>query len=201
MLKLNRSSVGKIARILLVYLSVSAAAAGAYLLVLVLAPVAAPYISVKPIDVAKLPAPAATDNRIIIPKIGVDIAYAEGAAALDRGAQWRTPSSGNPEDGGNFVIAAHRFSIQPTPQSTIEKSPFYRIDSLVIGDKIVVDYNGKRYGYEITKRFDAKPTDTDIEQRTDSPTLTIYSCELGGSDAGRIVFQAKRLGEIDINKA
>ncbi len=186
---------------LLVCVTLFAGAAGAYLLLLLLSPVAAPYISMKPIDIAKLPAPTLHDNRIIIPKIGVDIPYAEGAAALDRGAQWRAPTSGNPLDGGNFVIAAHRFSIQPTPQSTIEKSPFYRVDSLAIGDKIVVDYNGKRYGYEITKRFDAKPTDVEIERRTDDPTLTLYGCELGGSDSGRIVLQGKRLGEIELSKS
>jgi len=201
MLKLNRSSRGGILRVSLVIITLLTGAAGTYLLLLVLSPVAAPYMSMKPIDIAKLPAPALHDNRIIIPKIGVDIAYGEGAAALDRGAQWRAPTSGNPLDGGNFVIAAHRFSIQPTPQSTIEKSPFYHIDSLAIGDKIVVDYEGKRYGYEITKRFDAEPTDIEIERRTDAPTLTLYSCELGGSDAGRIVFQGKRLGEIDLSKS
>lgn len=200
MLTLNRSSGRGFVKVLLVTITLLAGASGAYLLLLVLSPVAAPYISVKPIDIAKLPAPSMTENRIIIPKIGVNIAYAEGEAALDRGAQWRAPSSGNPQDGGNFVIAAHRFSIQPTPQSTIEKSPFYHIDSLAIGDKVVIDYGGKRYGYEITKRFDAKPTDIEIERRTEDPTLTLYSCELSGSDAGRIVFQAKRLGQVDVSK-
>lgn len=201
MLKLKQPSPRRgYIKILLVCIMLAIGAGGLYLLVLVLSPVAATYISPKPIDVTKLPAPTISENRIVIPKIGVNISYGEGVAALDRGAQWRAPSSGNPKDGGNFVIAAHRFSIQPTPGSTIEKSPFYRVDSLAIGDKVIVDYSGKRYGYEITKRFDAKATDTDIERRTDDPILTLYSCELGGSSAGRIVFQAKRLGEIDLSK-
>lgn len=201
MLRLNRSSGRGVLRVLFVCIALLTGAGGSYLLLLVLSPVAAPYLSMKPIDIATLPAPTARGNRIVIPKIGVDIAYGETEAALDQGAQWRAPSSGNPQDGGNFVVAAHRFSIQPTPQSTVEKSPFYHVDSLSIGDKVIVDYAGKRYGYEITKRFDAKPTDIEIERRTEDPMLTLYSCELGGSDSGRIVFQAKRLGELDLTKS
>lgn len=171
-------------------------AGGLYLLFLVASPSLAPLIVMKPIDVKALPEPKRTDNRIVIPKIGVNIPYGEGTAALDRGAEWRYPSRGNPETGGNFIIAAHRFSIQPTPQGTIEKSPFYNIDKLVIGDKIIADYSGVRYGYEITKIFDVKPTQIEIEAPSTEAKLTLYSCELGGSDAGRIVVVAKLLGKV-----
>ncbi len=169
---------------------------GLYLLSLVAAPAVAPLIALRPINVDTLPAPKLDNNRIIIPKLGVDIIYGKGAAALDSGAEWRAPSSGNPRDGSNFVIAAHRFSIQPTPQSTIEKSPFYRIDQLVSGDKIIIDFEGKRYGYEVEKKYDVKATDVQIEAPTTDARLTLYSCELGGSEAGRVVIQAKRLGEV-----
>lgn len=169
---------------------------GLYLLGLIAAPTVAPLIVMKPIDVKALPAPKETDNRIIIPKIGVDIGYDVGTTALDRGAQWRYPERGNPDTGGNFIIAAHRFSIQPTPQGTIEKSPFYNIDKLNTGDKIVVDFKGTRYAYEITKKFDVKPTQVEIEAPSEEPKLTLYSCELGGSEAGRIVIVATPLGQI-----
>lgn len=169
---------------------------GVYLLSLVAAPTVAPLIAMKPIDVNALPTPQKSENRVIIPKIGVNIAFAPGEAALDRGAQWRYPERGNPEKGGNFIIAAHRFSIQPTPQSTIEKSPFYNIDKLVVSDKIVIDYDGARYGYEVEKVFDVKPNQIEIEAPSKESKLTLYSCELGGADAGRIVYVAKPLGLI-----
>lgn len=174
-------------------------AGGLYLLSLTFAPVIAPVLVTKPINVNSLPQPSVGQNRIIIPKIGVDIPYGQGAAALDRGAEWRDPDHGSPETGGNFIIAAHRFSIQPTPMGTIEKSPFYNIDKLVIGDKIIVDFNGKRFGYEINKIFSVKPSQTEIEQRTASPQLTLYSCELGGADAGRVVLNATPLGEVALS--
>lgn len=172
---------------------------GGYVLSLVGAPTVAPLLVMKPISVNALPAPAKTDNRVIIPKIGVNIAYGEGAASLDRGAEWRYPERGNPESGGNFIIAAHRFSIQPTPLGTIQKSPFYSIDRLAVSDKIIIDYNGTRYAYEINKISSVEPNQTAIEAPSETPKLTLYSCELDGSAAGRVVLTATPLGKVAIN--
>lgn len=171
---------------------------GLYTLSLVAAPAAAPFFALRPIDITALPAPTQAGSRIVIPKLGINIAYDKGESALDKGAEWRSPTSGNPLDGGNFVIAAHRFSIQLTPGGTIEKSPFYRIDTLENGDKIVVDYQGKRYGYEIIKEFSVKPAQIEIEAPTTDPILTLYSCSLHGADGDRYVLQAKRMGEVDL---
>jgi len=170
--------------------------AGLYVLSLTISPSLAPLIVQKPITVSALPAPQKTENRIVIPKIGVNIYYDKGVQALDRGAQWRHPERGNPVDGGNFIIAAHRFSIQPTPLGTIEKSPFYSIDKLLVGDKIIIDYEGIRYAYEITNTFTVKPNQTEIEAASEDPKLTLYSCELDGSAGGRVVITAKPLGKV-----
>ena len=170
--------------------------AGGYLLLLATSPIIAPHFT-KPITVATLAKPEAKDNRIIIPKIGVNIPYGtNGKLALDRGAWWRYPDHGNPEKGGNFVVAAHRFSIQPTPGGTVEKSPFFHIDKLALGDQILADYQGKRYNYKITKKFDVKPTSVEIEAPTEDARLTLYSCDLGGAKTGRVVIVAEKQGEV-----
>lgn len=173
-------------------------AIGLYIIVLISAPTIAPTLA-QPIDISKLPPPAAQSehdqNRIIIPKIGVDIVYAtDGQAALDRGALWNHPDRGNPEKGGNFIIAAHRFSIQPTPTETVKKSPFYNIDKLVVDDQIYIDYAKKRYLYTIQEIITVRPTQVEIEAPSEEAKLTLYSCELGGADAGRIVMIAKPVG-------
>jgi sortase A len=196
MLKIKTKRSGNIVRHAIVPLALILFVGGTYLLSLVGSPVLAPLTVMKPINVSALPLPKQTENRIIIPKIGVNIAYGKGAAALDKGAEWRVPQNGNPETGGNFVIAAHRFSIQPTPLGTIEKSPFYNIDKLGVSDKIVIDYNGTRYGYEITSTTNVPATQTDIEAFSDEPKLTLYSCELDGSASGRVVLIAKPLGKV-----
>lgn len=133
-----------------------------------------------------------TENRLYIPKIDVNVPYAAGdAAVLEHGAWWRQPDNGNPHDGGNFVLAAHRFIMGVTPAQTRRKSPFYNINMLQSGDEIIIDYNKKRYVYAISDIKSVKPNAVEIEHRTEQPQLTLYSCTLGGANDGREVFIAR----------
>lgn len=133
-----------------------------------------------------------TENRLYIPKIDINLPYAVGGPeVMEHGAWWRKPENGNPKDSGNFVLSAHRFIMGMTPQQTLRKSPFYNINRLDIGDKIIVDYNGKRYEYLISEKHSVKPEAVEIEQRTAQPQLTLYSCTLGGANDGRDVLIAK----------
>jgi hypothetical protein len=133
-----------------------------------------------------------TENRLYIPKIDINLPYAAGGPeVMEHGAWWRKPENGNPKDGGNFVLSAHRFIMGMTPQQTLRKSPFYNIDKLAVGDEIIIDYEGVRYAYTIREKLSVKPEATEIEQRTDRPQLTLYSCTLGGANDGRDVLIAK----------
>ena len=168
--------------------------AGLYILAVALTPaIIAPTINpTSNKTVKQLQSKAAiTENRLYIPKIDVNLPYATGSeTVMEQGAWWRRPDNGNPKDGGNFVLSAHRFIMGLTPQQTLRKSPFYNIDKLEIGDKIYIDYSGKRYKYTISKIFAVAPDAVEIEQRTDQPQLTLYSCTLGGSSDGREVIIA-----------
>ena len=168
--------------------------AGLYILAVALTPaIIAPTINpTSNKTVKQLQSKAAiTENRLYIPKIDVNLPYATGSeTVMEKGAWWRQPDNGNPADGGNFVLSAHRFIMGLTPQQTLRKSPFYNIDKLEIGDKIYIDYSGKRYKYTISKIFAVAPDAVEIEQRTDQPQLTLYSCTLGGSSDGREVIIA-----------
>lgn len=140
---------------------------------------------------AETPVERITENRLYIPSINVNVSYAAGGPeALDKGAWWRKSDNGNPKDGGNFVIAAHRFQIGPTPHRTINNSPFYNIDRLKVGEDITVDYAGKRYEYTIAEIRRVNPDAIEIEERTQDPRLTLYTCTLGGTFDGREVIFA-----------
>jgi len=171
---------------------------GIYLLVLVLTPNIPAFFPVEQIDAKSLPAPKG--DMIYIPKIGVSVPIATGGVeALDKGSWHRFPERGDPVSGGNFIIAAHRFSIGFTPGQTRQKSPFYHIDKLTVGDQVLVDFQGKRYGYQITSQSEVKPDQTEIEaplKQGEAPKLTLYTCTLAGSTDGRIVYYAKPLGEV-----
>lgn len=198
MLMLDRSKRRFLSGRVLTGVGVLLLGSGLYMLSLVGAPVLMPIISMQPITPEALASPSETGNRIVIPKIGVDIEYGKGEVALDNGAQWRWPERGNPEDGGNFVIAAHRFTLAATPQQTVRLSPFYHIDKLEAGDQLIVDYEGRRYGYEVAEMFDVNPDRVEIEAPTDDHRLTLYSCGLGGADDVRLVIFAKPLGEVSV---
>lgn len=183
---------------ILLVASVIGLAGGIYLLVLVLTPNVPVLFPAKPINAKTLPAP--TGDRIYIPKIGVSVEIDTGGAeALEKGAWHRFPERGDPVAGGNFIVSAHRFSLGATPGQTRHKSPFYHIDKLAKGDQVLVDFKGKRYGYEIIEEKSVKPTQVEIESPLasgEAPKLTIYTCTLKGESDGREVFIAKPLGEV-----
>lgn len=191
----------RIGFVIFVVFSVAIFSAGAYLLVLASTPAIIPYFKPLQIKVDEIESPRIDKDRIIIPKIGVDISYGLGEVALDTGAQWRYPERGSPTTGGNFIIAAHRFNLAATPSQTIVKSPFYHVDKLEIGDQIIIDYDGKRYGYNVSKIYEVKPTQVEIESPSETAKLTLYTCSLGGTSDGRVVIEASPLGEVTIDSS
>lgn len=191
----NGSRTGSVDRLWLIF-GITALAAGAYVLLLAFAPALPPLWifgtqKVK-VDLAHIK-PGEQGNRLFIPSINVDVAIGEGndPGVLDNGAWHRQPQNGNPLVGGNFVLSAHRFAMGLTPAHTLAKSPFYNIDKLFTGDEIFVDYQGARYKYKITKRYDVPRTAVEIEAPSDKAKLTLYSCDLRGEQAGRIVIEAE----------
>lgn len=175
---------------------------GVYLLLNMLSPVL-PEVGVDTQAVAKkltTVQPTIGEDRVYLPQINVDVPVNEigtsETVALEKGAVHRSPSSGNPKEGGNFVLAAHRFNLGLTINQTRARSPFYHIDKLAVGDRVYVDYEGLRYAYEITEKKMVAETAVEIEQKTSDNRLTLYSCELAGPKAGREVLVAKRLGTV-----
>ena len=175
---------------------------GLYMLANALAPTV-PQIFVSADATAKklvVSRPGLQENRLYLPKINVDVAVVsvddDEAAALEKGAINRSPSSGNPKEGGNFVLAAHRFNMGLTPNNTRAKSPFYYLNKISEGDDIYLDYEGVRYAYKVIETRSVKPDAVEIEERTDDDRLTLYTCELAGPEAGRDVVIAEPQGVI-----
>ena len=139
-------------------------------------------------------APKVSDqDTLIIPKISVNaLINPGGVATLANGAIWhRQPQNGNPVDGGNFVLAGHRYQFAITPDHTIKSSVLYDLDKMKLGDRILVDWHKKRYVYKVTKIYSVKPDAVEIEKRSINPKMTLYTCTLAGSADGRIVIEAK----------
>lgn len=170
-----------------------ALATGIYIFLVVLTPVYVPRAQSQAIEQRIKSTPTLKENRLYIPAIGIDVAVVEGnsEAVLEKGAWHRRPQSGNPEKGGNFVLSAHRFQMGLTPQQTSAKSPFYHIDKLKEGDVIHADYGGKRYTYEISRKYQVDRFAVAIEDPSPEAKMTLYSCDLRGEQAGRDVIEAR----------
>ncbi|PLS81343.1 hypothetical protein CYG49_02310 [Candidatus Saccharibacteria bacterium] len=82
---------------------------------------------------------------------------------------------------------------------TRAKSPFYHLDKLQVGDEVFVDYDGKRYVYEVNRKYKVPESATEIEAPSEDDKLTLYSCDLRGPAAGREVIEAKPAGIVAWN--
>ncbi len=130
-------------------------------------------------------------NRLIIPKIGVDSEiYSGNASVLNKGSWHRFPDRGDPDSGGNFILAAHRYVAQWTPQRTVKQSVLYNINEMNLGDSILIDWKGKRTVYIVKEKKIASPNDPKLELSTSSAQLTLYTCSLKGVNDGRVVIIA-----------
>lgn len=129
--------------------------------------------------------PIPQDNRLVIPQMGLDATVNEGkyASTLKHGL-WRRPKSSTPDKGGNTVIVGHRFTY---------KSPaiFYHLDKVKEGDEFALFWQGKEYKYVVGEIRIVQPTQTEVEEDTTEPTLTLYTCTPMWTSKQRLVIIAK----------
>lgn len=139
------------------------------------------------------PVDSESHDQLLIPKIAVVAPIETGDwAVLDRNQVWhRFPERGNPADGGNTILAAHRYVFGWTPQQVSRASILYNINELSVGDSMYVDYKGSRYTYRVVRKETVAPDASNIEAQTTEPRLTLYSCTLRGERDGREVIIAE----------
>lgn len=129
-----------------------------------------------------------SNNILIIPNIGTASTVFEGNSVrtMDKGP-WRRPNSSTPDQGGNTVIVAHRYTFG----SHIDT--FYHLDKLQRGDLLEVYWNQKEYIYQVESIEEVAPTATHIENPTSEPTLTLYTCTPLLTAERRLVVTAKQI--------
>jgi LPXTG-site transpeptidase (sortase) family protein len=193
----NRSrGRGKVWRTLSLVIPILSLVAGFYVLSLVYAPKLTPLLNAGRVEKAiNSSTPEKGNDRIYIQKLGINVPVKAGDASVMKDSVWhRYPERGNPVTGGNFIVSAHRWHRGNTPAETIAQSPFYNADRLTNGDSIFVDWEGKRYKYEIDRTYEVEPDQVEIEAPInpgEEAKLTLYTCTLKGAADGRVVVEAK----------
>ena len=124
-------------------------------------------------------------NRLIIQKLQLEEPIHEGAneSALEKGL-WRRPQTSTPDKGSNTVVVGHRFLYG-------DKSPFYHLNKLAVGDTLHAVYGGKIYEYQIVAEKTTPPTDQSVEAPSNDDILTIYTCTPLWTAENRLVYTAK----------
>lgn len=133
-----------------------------------------------------IPAPIPEENRLVIPSIGVDSKIVDGQTddALLYGV-WHRPNTGDPVNGGNYVLTGHRFRFLPPNNTT-----FYNLDKLENGDIVIVYYEGKEYDYVVSEEFVVEPEQIEIEKDLGYDVLTLYTCTPLWTSTKRLVIRA-----------
>jgi LPXTG-site transpeptidase (sortase) family protein len=126
-----------------------------------------------------------SENMLVIPSMYLKEEIHEGAYAdtLSKGV-WRRPHTSTPEQGGNTVLAGHRFTYHG-------QAVFYHLDKVSLGDSIVIFWNGAKYEYKVNNIQEVSPNAVEIEKDTDTPLLTIYTCTPLWTVERRLVIQAQ----------
>ncbi|MEO5925216.1 MAG: class D sortase [Bryobacteraceae bacterium] len=116
-----------------------------------------------------LPRPASHEGslvgRVEIARLNISAMIFEGTSerTLDRGVGHLT-SSAKPEGSGNVVLAAHR-------------DTFFRpLQSVRVGDGIVVTTPQGQHRYEVKSTEIVQPTNVSVIQPTSENTLTLITC-------------------------
>lgn len=114
------------------------------------------------------PLPVGASGILEIPALELKeaVAYGIDTVTLESGLGFY-PQSGVPAK-GNVSIAGHR---------NMAGSPFLKLNELVKGDQILLEYDGKLYTYAVDSVFITNDRDWSVIDPTPQPALTLTTCD------------------------
>lgn len=101
------------------------------------------------------------------------------------------PNTALPGNPGNVVIFGHSSGVWWTPGDY--KFVFSQLDKLEAGDKIFIDFDAKRFMYEVTGQKVVEANDVSVLQPKDGYNLTLITCYPVGSDKQRLIITARQV--------
>ena len=159
------------------------------------------YATAPPEVISALPAAGSmipSESSISIPKINVHAPLINVAGRNEADVQKGLESGvihydSTPEPGqaGNAVFFGH--SSNDWWESGNFKFVFVLLDKLSTGDQFTIDYQSKRYTYEVSSTSVVEPNNLSVLAPTTEPTVTIITCTPPGTSWKRLVVSSKQV--------
>ncbi|HET7827822.1 MAG TPA: sortase, partial [Candidatus Saccharimonadales bacterium] len=140
------------------------------------------------------------DPLVIIPKINVEIPVVYDVSTIDEAAVDTGLERGVvhyadtalPGQNGNVVIVGHSSNNILNPGKY--KFAFTLLHDLQNGDTFYLQKDGKRYTYQVYKRYIVSPTDTSVLGLADKPaTATLITCDPPGTSNNRLIVTGEQI--------
>jgi len=157
---------------------------------------------------AFLPNVGPPENRLIIPKLGLNVPLVtpsydallrEDWAQVEKDIQdalqmgvVHYPGTAKPGQTGNFFVTGHSSYYPWAPGKY--KTVFARLQELEIGDEYWVYYGGDKFRYVIRSKKEVKPSDvTVLDQPLDRRISTLMTCVPVGTTLRRLIIVAEEV--------
>jgi len=151
---------------------------------------------------------APTDNRLIIPKLGLSVPIVTMGTEFIEGENWTElekqiqdslkngvvhyPGTSAPGQFGNFFLTGHS-SYYPWDPGKF-KDVFALLGQLNVGDHFFVYYHQKKFTYEVFEKKEVQPTNvTVLKQPADENISTLMTCTPVGTTLRRLIVHAREL--------
>ncbi len=157
-------------------------------------------VSATPIIIDPTTTAVGPENKVIIPKINVEVPVNYDVATIEEKdiqhglesgvVHYNTTSS--PGEKGNTVIFGH--SSNNIFNGGKYKFAFVLLSKLEVGDTFMLNKDGKRYVYRIYDKKIIKPTEVSVLGATDRPaTAMLITCDPPGTSLNRLVVTGEQI--------
>ncbi len=160
--------------------------------------------------ISYLPTVGPPDNRIVIPKLGLNVPLVQPSTAALLRQDWTQveadiqkaledgvvhyPGTARPGQAGNFFVTGH--SSYYAWGDGDYKTVFARLHELAVGDEYIVYYGGDEHRYIVRSKTEVLPSDvTVLDQPADARMATLMTCTPIGTTLRRLIVRAE---EVDL---
>jgi LPXTG-site transpeptidase (sortase) family protein len=160
---------------------------------------------------AFLPPVGPPDNRLIIPKLDLNVPIVVPSNTPLMNEDWKGledeiqaglqngvvhyPGTAKPGQAGNFFVTGHSSYFPWDPGKY--KSVFARLSNLNVGDEYWVFYGGDRFRYVIQEKKEIKPSDvTVLDQPVNKRISTLMTCTPVGTTLRRLIIVSQEVDPV-----